>query len=81
MKKRAQTKPYQSFDSYGRDFYDWLLSQPGRPDLVGELAAELRRSDAPPPQEYEPFRTYINVARFNSIHECSRLKSSEFMKR
>lgn len=46
-------------DSCGKDFYAWVLWQQGRPDAVGDLAAELRRTNAPPPQEYDPFRAYI----------------------
>ena len=52
----ARTRCYASD---GKDFYDWLLSQQGRADPVGELAAELRRSNMTPPEDYDPFGTYI----------------------
>jgi hypothetical protein len=44
---------------YGKHFYDWLLRQADRADSVGDLAAELRRSNMAPPENYDAFRSHV----------------------
>jgi hypothetical protein len=51
--------PGKSWAQYGKDFYDWLIQQLWRNDPVGDLAAELRRDNVPPPEDYDKFRAYI----------------------